>query len=113
MVRVSFGDLSGAAALGGGMEYLVLQGYSRDHETEADQVGLKMIQAAGWDGSAMASFFEKLGGEDLQSSVPEWLSSHPDPGSRADSIRERREGTFSPSTEVSRIDWDHVREALQ
>ena len=95
------------------MEYLIVQGYSRDHETDADQVGLKMIQAAGWDGLAMASFFDKLSGEELQSSVPAWLSSHPDPGSRADSIRERLEGTPSLSTDAPQIDWDQVREALQ
>jgi len=113
LIQAGFGDLSGAAALGGGMEYLIVQGYSRDHETDADQVGLKMIQAAGWDGLAMATFFDKLSGEELQSSVPAWLSSHPDPGNRADSIRERLAGTPSLSTEAPQIDWDQVREALQ
>ena len=113
LVQAGLGDLSGTAALGGGLEYLIRQGYSRDHETDADQVGLKMVQAAGWNGLAMATFFDKLSGEDLQSSVPAWLSSHPDPGSRADSIRERLSGAPPVFIQAPRIDWDIVREALQ
>ncbi|MDE0959178.1 MAG: M48 family metallopeptidase [Planctomycetota bacterium] len=113
LVQAGLGDVSGTAALGGGLEYLIQQGYSRDHETEADQVGLRMVQSAGWDGSSMATFFEKLAAEDLQSSVPAWLSSHPDPGSRADSIREQLQRAPSSSRQVPQIDWDQLKAALQ
>ena len=54
--------------------------YSRDYEREADRVGLQTLEAAGFDGRAMASFFEKLQratrvSED--STVPSYMRTHP------------------------------------
>ncbi|HEV8524129.1 MAG TPA: M48 family metallopeptidase [Terriglobales bacterium] len=56
--------------------------YSRDAEREADLVGAKILYEAGYDPHAMVSFFEKLQKEG-GSRGPEFLSSHPDPGNRA------------------------------
>jgi len=54
--------------------------YSRAHETEADNIGMQTLVAAGFDPEAMPSFFEKLqlasryyGGD----AVPEFLRTHP------------------------------------
>ncbi len=40
----------------------VLQGYSRDQESEADMLGVRYIGKAGYDTNAMVSFFRKLKG---------------------------------------------------
>jgi predicted Zn-dependent protease len=54
--------------------------YSRDFEREADRIGLRTLEAAGFDPRAMATMFEKLQratrvSEDA--TVPGWLRTHP------------------------------------
>jgi predicted Zn-dependent protease len=49
-----------AAQLAGGVAGLYLQGYSRDQELEADMLGIRYLQRAGYDGNAMATFLEKM-----------------------------------------------------
>ncbi len=66
-----------------GMELLFLK-FSRDDETESDVLGVKYSSAIGYDAKEMADFFytlkrvtEKEGGR-----MPEFYSTHPDPGNR-------------------------------
>lgn len=66
-----------------GMQLLFLK-FSRDDETQADVLGVKYSSAVGYDANEMADFFktlqrvtEKEGGR-----VPEFYSTHPDPGNR-------------------------------
>jgi predicted Zn-dependent protease len=54
--------------------------YSRDFEREADRIGLRTLEAAGFDPRAMATVFEKLQratrlSEDA--TLPGWLRTHP------------------------------------
>lgn len=59
--------------------------FSRDHEREADAVGLQISKKAGYDPDGLARFFAKLlsGG----SSPPEFLSSHPATEDRIRDVR--------------------------
>jgi len=59
--------------------------YSRDAETEADIVGAQIMYDAGYNPEAIVSFFNKLAQEGGKRG-PQFLSSHPDPGNRAQSI---------------------------
>lgn len=55
--------------------------FSRNHETEADQASVKYLCPTEYDAAGGAKFFEKIqaaGG----SSVPEFLSTHPNPENR-------------------------------
>jgi predicted Zn-dependent protease len=52
-----FGDLSGLASMGGDLLQLK---FSRDHETEADREGLKVLVAAKINPAGMRDFFGKL-----------------------------------------------------
>jgi len=64
----------------------VIMKYSRTAETEADLMGAQIMYDAGFNPRAMLTFFDKLkqqGG----SGVPQFLSDHPDPGDRAQSIQ--------------------------
>jgi len=64
----------------------VIMKYSRTAETEADLMGAQIMYNVGFDPQAMVAFFDKLkkqGG----SSMPQFLSDHPDPGDRAQTIR--------------------------
>lgn len=59
--------------------------YDRDQESEADQEGVDLLVRAGLDPSGLAVFFERLQKETV--TLPELLSTHPDPGNRAQQIR--------------------------
>ena len=64
----------------------VFMKYSRDAETEADIVGAQIIYDAGYDPQAIVSFFKKLKEQSGKGNGPQFLSSHPDPGNRAQDI---------------------------
>ncbi len=86
-------------ALGAGAQFGILLPYGRDHETEADLVGLVYLIRAGYRPEAAVTFWEameKAGG----SQPPELMSTHPSHGTRIARLRElideyRRNGTIS------------------
>jgi beta-barrel assembly-enhancing protease len=59
--------------------------YSREFEREADLLGAQIMAAAGYEPRHMASMFQTIQKEGAARG-PEWLSSHPDPGNRAQAI---------------------------
>jgi predicted Zn-dependent protease len=75
----------GAQILAGG--YMLK--FSRDDEREADRIGMRILQNAGWDPRGMADFMEILRREQGRDpgSVEVFLSSHPAPGERAEALR--------------------------
>jgi predicted Zn-dependent protease len=58
--------------------------YSRDHETEADDLGVQYSTAAGYDSREMPSTYAMLKriAAASGSSLPTFMSTHPDPGQR-------------------------------
>jgi predicted Zn-dependent protease len=68
--------------------------YSRDHERDADEFGIKYAAAAGYDPHGFANFFKKLGG----SGGPEFLSTHPEPTARASTAESRIKAMSNPPT---------------
>ena len=64
----------------------VLMKYSRSAETEADMVGAQIIYDADYNPRAVVTFFQKLAKQGGSRSGPQFLSSHPDPGNRAQDI---------------------------
>ncbi len=80
MVSEEFRRFSDVAQQGAGLLFLK---FSRDNETESDELGVSYSTKAGYDAREMAGFFktlEKLGAE--SGSIPTFLSTHPDPGDR-------------------------------
>ena len=51
--------------------------YSRDDETQSDEIGFRYLTQAGYDPHAMASFFRKMEKKARGGGGPEWLNSHP------------------------------------
>lgn len=76
-----------AQAYGLGATVGVILPFSRTHESEADKMGLVFAAIAGYNVDVAPDFWNrmaKVGG----SRQPEFLSTHPDPASRAQEIRE-------------------------
>jgi predicted Zn-dependent protease len=69
-----------------GVQLLSLR-YSRQDEKEADQLGLQMLTKASYAPGPMIDFMRKL--EQLSAKVPTILSSHPDPGFRANLLSQQ------------------------
>lgn len=65
--------------------------YSRDFEREADRVGFQLLNDAGFDGHAMATFFDRLqkAGRFADNSAPAYLRTHPMSGERMSDIQNR------------------------
>ncbi len=67
----------------------VLLKNSRDAETEADLLGTRMMNGAGYNPIEMARFFEKLEAEAGGGGrVSEFFSNHPDPGNRIKNVEQ-------------------------
>jgi predicted Zn-dependent protease len=61
--------------------------YSRTHELEADEFGVRYVIDAGWSPYGFIDFFDRLeamGG----SSLPEFLSTHPNPENRVEQLED-------------------------
>lgn len=89
-----FGDLASQ-----GMGLLFLK-FGRDDETQADDLGFRYMSNAGYSPTEMAEMFrtlQRLGGGSNEGRVPEWLSTHPDPGNRVQKTLERVAATSLPA----------------
>ncbi|MDH5300907.1 MAG: M48 family metalloprotease [Gammaproteobacteria bacterium] len=52
--------------------------FSRSHEREADQIGMRILVQSSYDPQSMPAFFERMQqGESLSDSAPEFLRTHP------------------------------------
>src|SRR5258706_450912 len=60
--------------------------FSRTDESEADAMGTKIMNEAGYNPLEMAHFFEKLEGVS-GSHAPQFLSDHPNPGNRVKAVQ--------------------------
>jgi len=99
-----FQDLS---SMGLGMLFLK---YSRDDELESDRLGMEYAAAAGWDPSGVPRFLATLARVSATSErgVPNWLSTHPEPGARVVEI-EPMVSTYASEAAVTRNRDDYLR----
>lgn len=122
--RASLGFLAAIAggqsadALGGGIEAARMLGdlsFGRAAEREADEGGFARLRAAGIAPMAMAAMLERLAREQSGASVPELLSTHPDPLARAARMRAlARSAPAAPaSAAVAPAAWAALRAAIR
>lgn len=87
MSQMDPGERQGVmAALGAGAQYGILLPFSRDHESEADQMGLIYMARAGYDPRESISFWERMS-ESNGRQPPEFASTHPSSGTRIEQLK--------------------------
>ncbi len=101
-----------------GSQLLTLK-FSRSQELEADELGVRYLNQAGYDPRAMATVLQSLAMQNAldarlqgrdNAKVPEWASTHPDPASRVQSALQMAQavgpagGVTNRDTFLSRID---------
>lgn len=85
LVSPTFGRFAGLAAQGIGVLFLK---FSRDNEREADALGVEYSSKQGYDAREMARFFTTLNNmeESKGGSLPDFLSTHPNPENRVGAV---------------------------
>ncbi|MEP1200121.1 M48 family metallopeptidase [Tateyamaria sp.] len=88
LLALVLGDFAGGSAVVVAAEYTLNASYTREAEAAADVFALNMMEAAGADAEALATFFDSLDGlERTLPDLPEYLSSHPETTDRAEAAR--------------------------
>lgn len=102
-----------AASQGLGLLFLK---FGRDDETEADALGLRYMRRINKDPRELVGVMEMLDGVTQAaggSDVPEWLSTHPNPGNRAQNILGQLDTmTISAGSEVNREKYLEVIDGI-
>jgi len=107
------GGQSGAQ-LGAMVAQVTQTKFSREYETQADMLGAKIMTNAGYDPRDLANMFQTIEKQGGASRAPEWMSSHPDPGHRYESInREAAKLRVSPTPIKVTREFAAVRERLR
>ncbi len=94
-VQVSFGDMSYEnqrwimGVIGAGARYGFLMPFGRDHESEADHLGLLYMARAGYDPREAVAFWQRMEEESSgRGQPPEFMSTHPSHGTRVAQLQE-------------------------
>lgn len=75
------------AALGGAaIQFGVLLPYSRNHELQADKLGVDYMYKAGYDVTQAPRLWELMDKKSAGNRPPEFMSTHPDPGRRRNEL---------------------------
>jgi len=97
-----------AQAAGAGLQLLFLK-YSRDDETQADELGFRFMTKVGYDPRQMLPLFQMLDGVTKEAGggkTPEWLETHPDPGNRLQATEQRLKTELKGSPEGMKVAKD-------
>jgi predicted Zn-dependent protease len=112
IVAAVVGDLSGIASFSvEAAQMLARNRFSRQHESEADEAGLKMLLAARVDPAGMLAFFETL--RKAQGNMPRafaYLSTHPEIDLRIVRLKNLvGEGNSVSKKLLPEVSWDDIK----
>lgn len=97
-----------AQVAGAGLQLLFLK-YSRDDETQADELGFRFMTKAGYDPRQMIPLFQMLDGVTKAAGggkTPDWLQTHPNPGNRLEATQQRLKTEIKGSLEGMAVKKD-------
>lgn len=87
-VLLSDGQGAGGQQMAQMVASMITMKYGREDELESDALGVKFLLQAGYDPEAMIGVMEILAKHAGGGGQPEFMSTHPNPGNRAEKIRE-------------------------
>jgi hypothetical protein len=105
------GGQAGAAAAQGAVGVYFMK-YSREYERQADTLGAQIMARAGYDPRDLANMFKTLeqqGG----GGGPEWMSDHPNPGNRYESINKEADMLRVSNPNTDNRDFNRTRAILR
>jgi predicted Zn-dependent protease len=105
---------SAAQVAGAGLQVLFLK-YSRDDETQADELGFRYMTQVGYDPTQMIPLFQMLEGVSNAGGggkTPEWLQTHPDPGNRLAATQQRLKTELKGSTQGMKVERDKYMQMI-
>jgi beta-barrel assembly-enhancing protease len=88
------GSSPGAQQIAAFAVQMTLMKYGREHELEADTLGVQIMSDAGYDPRALIEVMAILAKASGGSRQPEFFSTHPDPGNRQERIRQQIAAKF-------------------
>tara|TARA_R110002110_G_scaffold406951_2_gene627461 strand:+ start:7243 stop:8055 length:813 start_codon:yes stop_codon:yes gene_type:complete len=93
-VALQAGDVSGASAiasvLGAGLQFGILLPYSRQHELEADRLGVNYMAQAGYDPRQSLRFWKNMSAQQGRNAPPpEFMSTHPSDATRMAALQQQ------------------------
>jgi len=74
------------SALGAGAQFGILMPFGRDHETEADEIGILYMARAGYDPRESVGLWERMAKAGGGQQPPEFMSTHPSHGTRIERL---------------------------
>jgi predicted Zn-dependent protease len=99
-----------AQAAGAGLQLLFLK-YSRDDETQADEMGFRFMTKAGYDPRQMIPLFQMLQGLGVEleggssaGKLPEWMQTHPIPEHRLEATQDRLRNELKGDPSTLKVD---------
>src|SRR5947209_16403049 len=105
---------SAAQVASAGLQLLFLK-YSREDETQADELGFRYMTRVGYDPTQMIPLFQMLDGVSKQAGggkTPEWLQTHPDPGNRLSATQQRLKTELKGSTAGMKVERDKYMQMI-
>lgn len=93
-VQFSLGDMSYEqqraimGAIGAGAQYGILMPFGRDHESEADAIGLSYMARAGYDPREAVAFWQRMEEHSDGKAPPEFMSTHPSHDTRVARLKD-------------------------
>ncbi|MGB7270558.1 MAG: M48 family metallopeptidase [Albidovulum sp.] len=107
ILSIALGDISGGAGLALAADHLLQTSYTREAEAAADIFALGLLNDARISSAGMAAFFDRIAA--LTDGMPEYLSSHPLSGGRAEAARNNAAGQNGHIPALTPADWQALR----
>ena len=86
-------------------------GFSRKHESQADEFSVRYLCRTNYNAAGAAGFFEKLNQAGGQR-PPEFLSTHPDPGNRVKDIHTHKTNLNCAGTKTNTGTYNRIKKLL-
>ena len=119
LVTLLIGDVEGVISLGAQLlSYSTVNAYSRESETEADEIGFETMYKANINPQGMIDFFATLeagdGMEDeIIKNIPTWMQSHPKHQDRIKHLQNIQNSYPSKEYTPLDVDFEALQKAIQ